>query len=98
MTRRVRPGRLPDIRIQPLRQFCRKMDKRMRSGFDSRHKTMIRFSTMGKREHERGHIQGEQSISACIQPKHDKKQLAKAKILSPLVQIIPRIVGLRGRG
>ena len=43
---------------------------------------MIRFSTMGKREHERGHIQGEQSISACIQPKHDKKQPGKWAILS----------------
>lgn len=56
--------------------------KTVLSGAVCRHRTMIRFSTLGKREHERGHIQGEQSISACIQPKHDKKQPGKWSGLS----------------
>jgi len=56
--------------------------KTVLSGAVCRHRTMIRFSTLGKREHERGHIRGEQSISACIQPKHDKKQPGKWSALS----------------
>jgi len=56
--------------------------KTVLSGAVCRHRTMIRFSTLGKREHERGHIWGEQSISACIQPKHDKKQPGKWSALS----------------
>ncbi len=58
--------------------------KTVLSGAVCRHRTMIRFSTLGKREHERGHIRGEQSISACIQPKHDKKTTGKSEDFEPI--------------